>query len=158
MGVHRGNKVKIGGFDLFAAGAMVLQQSDIERIAPDVVVDLAAHKRFNHNLHFSNRTLVITKHLQDFGGVSADWSEFVENIAGHLRAGQKVLCFCRGGHGRTGCLLSSLTALLEPDVEDPIAAVRQRYCSHAVETVAQADAVFRLRQLPTPEQYRRSLF
>jgi protein-tyrosine phosphatase len=64
------------------------------------------------------------------------------------------------GHGRTGTFLASLIALLEDDhtTPDPIAAVRERHCEQAVESVAQGEAIFALRGQPLPRKYRRTLW
>jgi protein-tyrosine phosphatase len=54
-----------------------------------------------------------------------------------LKAGKKVLFFCTASHGRTGTIIAGLIALLEPETDDPIAAVRERHCVEAVETAEQ---------------------
>lgn len=154
MGIHRGQAVMVGRFTLYAAGAMRLIQSDIDSIAPDVVIDLAAHRRFNPSLTFLPTTQLVVNHLEDFGGVPDDWHMFIDSAIRHLDERRTMLAFCRGGHGRTGCFLSSLVAILEPDVEDPIEAIRERYCQGAVESLAQACAVFALRNQPLPVKYR----
>lgn len=95
--------------------------------------------------------------LEDFGGVPDDWEQFLSSvIIPELQSGHHLLAFCAGGHGRTGTFLASLVALLEDEEEtpDPIAAVRSRHCFHAVETTAQAEAVFALRNKELPVQYR----
>ena len=65
----------------------------------------------------------------------------VGEIAARLRSGKRVALFCAGGHGRTGyvaaCVLSRLGQ------KNPIAILRQSYSPSAVETDAQAEAVFR---------------
>jgi protein-tyrosine phosphatase len=52
-----------------------------------------------------------------------------------------VLIFCLGSHGRTGTVIAGLIAMLEPEVDDPIEAVRKRHCGKSVETREQAEWV-----------------
>jgi hypothetical protein len=98
---------------------------------------------------------IIPAYLTDFGGLPGDWGNFLERrIIPRLREGRSLESFCIGSHGRSGSILASLIALLEPDVEDPIAAARERHCRKCVETPMQAEGIFALRGLPVPEQYR----
>jgi protein-tyrosine phosphatase len=95
--------------------------------------------------------------LQDFGGVPDNWKEFLtEKVIPLLKEEKTILAFCIGSHGRTGCFLASLIALIENETEtpDPIEAVRKRHCQRAVETLAQAKAVFALRDQPLPKKYQ----
>jgi hypothetical protein len=48
-----------------------------------------------------------------------------------------------------------MIAVLEPNTEDPIAAIRERHCKEAIETLEQAKAIFRLRGEPLPERYEK---
>lgn len=99
---------------------------------------------------------VIPLYLEDFGGVPGNWRELLEEqIIPRLSGDLPLLAFCAGSHGRTGTFLASLIALLETPEEtpDPIAAVRQRHCRKAVETTAQARAIFDLRSQPLPQHY-----
>lgn len=93
--------------------------------------------------------------LKDYGGVPPNWRELLNEVIGELRQGRSLLAFCVGGHGRTGCFVGSLIALLESAEEtpDPIKAVRERHCTHAVETRAQATAIFALRGEALPQWY-----
>jgi len=94
--------------------------------------------------------------LRDYGGVPDDWREQLETrVIPQLMAGEKILAFCSASHGRTGTFLASLIALLESEdkTPDPIKAVRERHCKHAVETTAQAEAIFALRGQEVPEVY-----
>ena len=157
MGVHRGEAVSVGNFTIYAAGAARLTQEDVDLVSPSVVVDLAAYRRFNSGLVFSPQTQVVTKHLDDVGGVADNWRAFVMEVIEYLKK-EKVLVFCRGGHGRTGCLLSSLVSVLEPEIEDPIRAVRTRYCGSAVESLDQGKAIFALRGKVIPRYYQSRLW
>ncbi len=98
---------------------------------------------------------ILAAPLTDFGGVPDNWGEFLKaEVIPLVKSGRKVLAFCQGSHGRTGTLLASLIALMEPKCKDPIAAARFRHCPQCVETVTQATAVFALRGLPLPHQWR----
>lgn len=99
---------------------------------------------------------VIPLYLVDFGGVPANWRALLEErIVPRLAAGDDLLAFCAGSHGRTGTFLASLIALLETPEEtpDPIAAVRERHCDKAVETRKQAEGIFALRGQTVPDTY-----
>ena len=92
--------------------------------------------------------------LPDRGGVPSNWKAIVDYIANLMkREDYKILAYCTGGHGRTGTLGASLIAVMEPDVEDPIAAIRERHCEKAVESAAQAKAIFELKGVEAPEEY-----
>jgi len=95
---------------------------------------------------------VLAGTMVDFSPPPANWADFLNNqVIPLLAEGKRVLAFCIGSHGRTGTLLASLIAVLEPEIEDPIAEARKRHCVKAVETRAQAAAVFALRGQEVPE-------
>jgi hypothetical protein len=86
--------------------------------------------------------------------VTDNWRESLESeVIPRLKAGLTLIGFCIGGHGRTGTLIASLIALLEPETDDPIAAARERHCRKAVETRAQAEGIYALRGEELPEKY-----
>jgi len=64
------------------------------------------------------------------------WLALLDRIIQELKAGEEVAIYCGGGHGRTGMLLGSLIAVLEPEM-DPAQAVRERYCFEAIENPRQ---------------------
>jgi hypothetical protein len=98
-------------------------------------------------------------HLVDYGGVPDNWGAFLrQQVIPLLETGKKVLAYCVGSHGRTGTFLASLIALLEPDINDPIAAARERHCHHAVESLAQATAIFALKGRQLPEKYAQEFY
>lgn len=95
--------------------------------------------------------------IRDFGGAPDGWESFLrQEIIPLLEKGEKLLVFCSASHGRTWMFLASLIAILESREEtpDPIEAVRERHCCHAVETPVQAADIFALRGEPLPEKYR----
>lgn len=71
------------------------------------------------------------------------------------RAGNRVVTFCEGSHGRTGTVIATCIGLLEPDI-DPIDAVRERHCKDACETYKQIEAVFKACGREVPECWKES--
>jgi hypothetical protein len=155
---HCGGKVRVGPYTILAGGNMYLRPEDFE--TADVIVDLtngAWWDKQQHNVRLRPNAMLMPLPLVDFGGVPDNWKSQLEQLVSRVLArGSVVLAFCAGSHGRTGCFLGSLIALLESPEEtpDPIAAVRARHCKRAVETLAQAEAIFALRGQALPEKYR----
>jgi protein-tyrosine phosphatase len=134
---HRGLKpIRVGPYEVYAGG--MLYNMDYGRF--DVLVSL------DHQFHFRGGQLLLPLLIPDFQPPGPDSASFLrEQVIPALEAGKKVLIFCLGSHGRTGTIIAGLIALLEPETEDPIAAVRERHCEKAVETRAQAAWVRELR-------------
>ena len=149
---HRAVPIIIGTHTVFAGGTYYLERGDLNGI--DVIVPLTnvggkalAQLRKRHQL--------IDMALPDFGGVPSNWKDRLEaEIIPLLASGKSLCAFCVASHGRTGTFLASLIALLEPQTTDPIAAVRARHCRRAVESRAQAEAIFALRGKALPKRYR----
>lgn len=156
---HDGERaVEVGDYKVYAAGTMYRLGEQFD--AEDTVLVPLTGEFLDGAFLFGDGYRIVWAALPDYGGVPTNWKEFlVENIIPRLKDGQKLLAFCAGSHGRTGVFLASLIALLETSEEtpDPIAAVRQRHCIKAVETLKQAEAVFALRDQPVPEKYRTTL-
>lgn len=167
---YRGHAVAVGPYFVYAGGTMYLQSEDLAKA--DVLVPLTgcAELEFGRTytvgaeaqpskitpLEPGRSYTILVGRLPDFGGVPDNWEWFLrEQVIPLLVQGKKLLGFCMASQGRTGTWLASLVAILEPDTVDPIAAVRQRHCRHAVETLAQATAIFALRGEAVPEKYRR---
>lgn len=108
----------------------------------------------------ANSLAVVPLYLPDFGGVPSDWEHQLADVVELIAECTSVMAFCMAGHGRTGTLLASLIALLEDErvTPDPIAAVRERHCTFAVESVAQGEAIFALRGQPLPRKYQKKLW
>ena len=77
----------------------------------------------------------------------------IKDMAVRAKKGEKVGFYCTGGHGRTGTILASLIALLERP-EDPIKIARKRYCTHCVESNAQAELIFSVMGKDLPPAYK----
>ena len=148
---HRGSPVTVGPYTMFAGGKMYFDLSDLDGI--DLAIPLIEHLPKGM---FGYGGRVRHYPIPDFSGVPDDWSSFVSEVIREFESGIKVLAFCAGSHGRTGCLIASLIAVLETAEEtpDPIEAARIRHCEEAVETYAQAQAVFKLRGADVPAKYR----
>lgn len=147
---HRGSPVRVGEFTIYAGGTRDLRAGDLTGY--DLVIPLTGGSL---PLARRERTVVWSYELQDYGGVPEDWANFLQDVIAELHKGSKIIAFCMGSHGRTGTFLASLVSLLESEAEtpDPITAVRERHCYKAVETLAQAEAVFALRGASLPEKY-----
>ncbi|MCC7531904.1 MAG: hypothetical protein IT342_25605 [Candidatus Melainabacteria bacterium] len=171
---YRGLPVRVGPYlnQVLAGGVLYLKTSDLDRC--DLLVPLTGCEQLDfRGLYFldsafqpsgitqfkpGRKYAVLCAKLPECGGMPVDWEDLLRSeILPRLAAGVKMMPFCLTGEGRTGTFLASLAALLEPDVDDPIQAVRERYCVHAVETVRQAEAVFAIKGKPLPEKYRQSL-
>jgi hypothetical protein len=167
---YRGHAVSVGPYTVFAGGTMYLEPGDLSLV--DVLVPLTGVAEYEFGTTYTvtseqqpsgitalepgrSYTMLVGR-LPDFGGVPDNWEWFLRSrVIPLLADGKRLLGFCMASQGRTGTWLASLVAVLEPDTADPIAAIRQRHCQHAVETLAQAKAIFALRGQDLPEKYRR---
>lgn len=102
---------------------------------------------------FGSVVSTVSCELADYGGVPKGFPKFIENIANKIVGGKLVLAYCTGGHGRTGTFGAALIAVMEPNIQDPIAEIRKRHCKEAVETLKQADAIFALKGGLAPQNY-----
>lgn len=76
-----------------------------------------------------------------------------QRLIKYAKAGNLVVTYCVGSHGRTGTVLATCIGLLEPTV-DPIDEVRARHCEHAVETQSQVNAIFAALDREVPEKWQ----
>lgn len=166
---YRGNPVRVGPYTVLAGGTRYLESADLDKA--DVLVPLTGCPELNFGQLYEltaeqqpsgitaftpgkSYKLLVGK-LPDFGGVPDNWEAFLrQQVIPLLASGATLMGFCFASQGRTGTFLGSLIAILEPETDDPIAAVRQRHCEHAVETAAQAAAIFAIKGVPVPERYR----
>lgn len=168
---YNGLRVRVGEYlnQVRVGGAQYLRTEDLDK--GDVLVPLLGCE----GLEFGERYMlaagqephklltfrpdrqydVLCARLVDFGGVPPGWEMFLRTkVIPLLQEGKNILAFCYAGQGRTGTFLASLVAILEPDCPDPIEEVRHRYSEHAVETVAQAKAIFAIAGKPMPAKYK----
>ena len=147
---HRGESVQVGEHLIYAGGMQYFRPGDSAGF--DLLIPLTSGRM---PFDFGGRYQILAAPLVDFGGVPKEWKVFLEEVVAELKSGKSILTFCEGSHGRTGCLIGSLIALLENKEEtpDPVAAVRERHCRHAVETLAQAEAIFAIRGEKPPAYY-----
>ncbi len=180
---HKGEAVQVGDYVIHTGGTMYMTSSDLDRF--DVLLPLTGCKELDFGKTYQfvgapedadietrrkqpsgitplspgRHYTILAAPLVDFGGLPENWKEFLqEQVIPLLASGKTVLGFCIGSHGRTGTLVASLIALLEPDVADPVAEARRRHCHHAVETRAQAAGIFALRGQDLPEHYQTAGF
>lgn len=145
--------VKIGGYDVWLASSTYLKQEVIS----DMDYLLPLNGTIPYNSYFGQRLNIIQCELVDRGGVPSNWEEFIKAFAKAIESGSKVAAWCTGSHGRTGCFGASLIAVMEPEIEDPIEEIRKRHCKEAVESLAQAKAIYALKGVPLPEKYIKEL-
>jgi len=165
---YRGNPVRVGPYIVLAGGTRYLEGSDLDKA--DVLIPLTGCAELNFGQLYEltaeqqpsgitaftpgKSYQVLVGKLPDFGGVPDNWEVFLrQQVIPLLASGATLMGFCFASQGRTGTFLASLIAILEPETDDPIAAVRQRHCEHAVETAAQAAAIFAIKGIPVPERY-----
>ncbi len=151
---HRGGLVRVGEFEVGAWGTMYALPPNLDEF--DVIVTLNGKLIAIEDL-YEDQDELFELELPDFGGVPSDWRDRLELfVLPRLLAGDTMLAYCSASHGRTGTFLASLIALLESedDTPDPVLAVRQRHCGHAVETIAQVEGIFALRGQAVPSKYR----
>ena len=146
---HPLRKVKVGAHHVYAGAAKYLTEKSIASEGIELFVPLSTA-----TVPVPTGVRVRPAVLPDFGGVTSDWSAVIDELVDELKQGTILMCCCQAGHGRTGTLLASLVSVMEPGIIDPIDTVRHRYCHHAVETTAQAEAIFALRNQKLPERYR----
>ena len=152
---HVGNRVRVGPYEVLAAGTMYESETEFGEIFDKPGTVLVSLTGVLPGV-FGKMYQVVWAQLKDFGGVPPDWEVFLrETVCPLLESGETLLVYCAGSHGRTGTFLASLIALLQSPEEtpDPIAAVRERHCERAVETVKQATAIFDLRGEFVPLSY-----
>jgi len=144
--------IMIGGFPVHLGGCNYLKPAIIDHA--DLIVSLMGG--MPKQSFFGQRLPMMDAELPDRGGVPSSWAQVINFVADEIRAGKKVVLYCVGGHGRTGVAAASLLAILEPETADPITAIRERYCKQAVESRAQALAVFALKGITElPEQHQK---
>jgi hypothetical protein len=149
--LHPGEVVPIGDYtsSIYAGGAR-LSPACLEQT--DVLVTLKAQGPIYQDflgegaewLHFP---------MEDFGGIPPGYREFLDKLIARLADGKRLAIHCAGGFGRTGTVLASLVVLLEPDIDDPIREIRDRYCPRAVETLCQVKGIFDLKGVEVPSHY-----
>ena len=138
--LHEGEPVQIGSYTVYAGGIYLSEENLAQT---DLLVSFCDRDPVNVSSRGGGR---LKFPMVDFGGVPESFGAFLEaSVIPVMEHGLRVTIHCKGGFGRTGTALAGLIALLEPDVSDPVAAVRKRYCPYAVETPAQEAGITALR-------------
>lgn len=123
---------------LFVGKKSELSKTVIENLALDYLVPLDS--LVGEIWDWGYRGEIIYLPIIDFGILPKDVEKiYARRIADLLNKGKNVAIFCLGGHGRTGYF--SGLVLSELNFKDPIEHIRKNYCTHAVETLEQEDAV-----------------
>lgn len=143
--------IKIGGFDVYLGAYSYLD----EKAVTNAAVLCPLNGDVPYNVPIGTWLPMVQCEMRDFGGVPEGWAGFIDYMVRLIRSDYHVLAWCTGSHGRTGTFGASLIAVMEPETEDPIEAIRERHCKHAVETLAQAVAIYSLRGQKLPEKYRK---
>lgn len=148
---HRGQPVKVGDHEIHAGSLIDLKKEDFQKV--DTLISLISLER-TFKPPNGVKAEILRLDWKDLGSPPPDLEAVLRGeVVPRLEKNKKVLVFCIGGHGRTGTFLASLLSILEPRIDDPIAAIRERYCDDAVETKAQAESIFALKHQPLPIKY-----
>ncbi len=151
---HTGEPVAVGNHTIYVGGVEGFGFGFDPETGFDVVIPLLLEWRPAEK---RNYVLLDEFRMPDRSGLPANWHELLKDtLIPRLKNGEKVVTFCFASHGRTGALIASLIAILEPEVEDPIAEARKRHCHEAVESKAQAEGVFALKGKSLPRAYAKS--
>lgn len=137
--------VQIGGHTIWAGGGQYLSKAQLHKF--DHQVDLRA-ERLPEGVEFGDQVEnILYLPIRDFSTIPEQdikmFGKRMLRISRWMKAGEQTVIYCAGGHGRTGLVLGWLLTQLEPMTEDPVAEIRRRYCSHAVETKDQRAQVAR---------------
>jgi protein-tyrosine phosphatase len=125
--------IKVGPYQVYATGMNYINRGLVDLSQFDVLVPL------DHKFREDGTGTVIPLIIADFQPPGPEAVGILKDqVIPALKAGKKVLFFCTASHGRTGTIIAGLIALLEPETDDPIAAVRERHCENSVETAEQA--------------------
>jgi hypothetical protein len=131
--------IQVGPYQVYATGMSYINRGLVDLSQFDVLVPLD-HKFVGIYKDTGEQEVIWEAVIPDFQppGPGFAFRILMGQVIPALEAGKKVLFFCTASHGRTGTALAGLIALLEPETDDPIAAVRERHCVEAVETAEQA--------------------
>lgn len=147
---HNGmSEVRVGKYTIRLGASQYIRREAIE--ASTALYPLNGY--FPDACVFGSKMNVYFCTLRDYGGTHENWEEFIRGVAKRIKSGERALAWCTGSHGRTGTFAASLIALMEPETQDPIKAIRERHCKKSVETLAQAESIYRLRGESLPEEY-----
>ncbi len=149
---HRKVLVRVGDYEIFVGGSAFIEPGDLEDV--DIIIPIDGSAPLP--MIFGSSYEVLCGYVDRAEDVKNKWVDFINKVIVELQKGKKMFVYCFAGHGRTGTLLASLSAILETEeaTPDPILAVRQRYCPKAVETNRQAELIFALRGQEPSHRYR----
>ena len=108
----------------------------------------------SENKLFTTKTRIIYYPIKDRETpVYEGFSLLIDLILEHLNNKQKVIINCFGGHGRTGLVLSCAMGKLKPAIPDIIEYCRNIYCKKIIESLEQAEFVFKFLNKALPAEY-----
>jgi protein-tyrosine phosphatase len=137
--------IQVGPYQVYATGMQYLWRGLVDVSQFDILMPLE-HTFSDYYIEESGQEVWWEAAIADYQPPGPHFVDLMQRLVDALKAGKKVLIFCTASHGRTGTVLAGLIALLEPETEDPIAAVRERHCEMSVETPDQAAWVRALRK------------
>jgi protein-tyrosine phosphatase len=133
--------IAVGPYTVHATGMKYIRRGLVDLEQFDVFVPL------DHQFRYDGDRKVVPLIIQDFQPPGPEAVGILEEqVVPELEAGKRVVVLCTASHGRTGTVLAGMIALLEPETDDPIAAVRERHCEESIETSEQAAWVRGLHQ------------
>ena len=137
--------VQIGGHTIWAGGGTYLSKAQLHTF--DHQVDLRA-ERLPEGVEFGDQVEdILYLPIRDFSTIPEQdikmFGKRMLRVGRWMKAGERTVIYCAGGHGRTGLVLCWLLTQYEPMTEDPVAEIRHQYCPHAVETKDQRAQVAR---------------
>lgn len=138
---HWRTPVEVGGLHLFCSGWMALPGDGVARSGSHLDAGFYFDSAWMGQPDPPFRATTIA--WPDFGTIHpGQLAALTDQVVDYLRAGKSVEIGCLGGHGRTGTVLAAILGRAESlEADAAIAAARERYCRHAVETAAQAQLV-----------------
>jgi protein-tyrosine phosphatase len=143
--------IKVGPYEVFATGMKYIWRGALDLLQFDVLVPL--DNKFGDDEASDEQEVIWGGEIPDFAAPGEGYVDFLsEKVIPELEAGKRVVIFCTASHGRTGTVIAGLIAMLEPETDDPIEAVRKRHCGQAVETREQAIWVRDLHQRTLAER------
>jgi len=108
----------------------------------------------SENKLFAQRARIIYYPIEDRGvPVYEGFSSLIDLILEYLNNKKKVIINCFGGHGRTGLVLCCVMGKLKPEISDIIKYCRDIYCKQIIESLKQAEFVFKFLNKKLPQKY-----
>jgi hypothetical protein len=145
---------KVGNFTLYPTADKFMNAAQADKF--DVLVPLVDSGFTVGSMVVDYLGLLMWFPIKDFSAPNpAKLRIMAQRMNDFAKGGARVALWCIGSHGRTGTVLAACIGLEEPDV-DPIDAVRERHCKHAVENHEQLVSVFDALGRELPEKWKKT--